>query len=161
MRPGAALELKTGEPPWYVPAAAMVYAIVLIALVLTPLQWPYTLATLTLGGLVLYRILSNRNRGPRFPTLRVHADLSLSLLSRGCDEVPVAFTGRPWVSAWLIVLPVRLVSGSTERIVISLVLNNDDAFRRFTVICRFGFAVNDREGQNVNNPDTNTNGSMT
>lgn len=159
MLPGAALELNTGEPGWYLPAAVMTYAIVLIALVLTPLQWPYTVATLALGGLALYRIISSRNRGPRFPTLLVHADLSLSLISCDHGEVPVAFTGRPWVSPWLIVLPVRLASGSTERIVISLVLNNDDAFRRFTVICRFGFAVNDRAGQNVDNPNTNTTGA--
>lgn len=159
MLPGAALELNTGEPPWYLPAAAMVYAIVLIALVLTPPQWPYTLATLILGGLALYRIISSRNQGQRYPTLRVHADLSLSLLSCDCGEVPVAYTGRPWTSPWLIVLPVRLASGSTERIVISPVLNTDDAFRRFMVICRFGFAVNDREGQTVNDPNTNTTGA--
>lgn len=164
MLPGAALELKTGEPPAYLPGAAILYAIVLLALFLTPLEWSCTLATLILGGLALYHVISRRNRGQRFAALRVHADLSLSLLSRDRGEVPVAFTASPWVSRRLIVLPVHLVSGSRERIVISRVLNEDNAFRRFTVICRFGFAVSDREGQNAKDPHKSTHqhhGSMT
>lgn len=159
MPPDAALELRPGEPRWYLATVGLAYTAVLVSLSIAPLKWPYTLVALILGAVLLFRELSRQARGRRIIGLRVHADYSLTVSGRDGDEVPARLAGGPWVSPWLIVLPLELSSGATERIVVSRDQNTCDAFRRFTVLCRFGFAVDGREGQNVHDPNTNTTGA--
>lgn len=150
-----ALDLNTGVPRWYVPLAVAIFGVWLVFVVVNPPRWPFLLATLALSAFVLFKVWvqAAASRGPSI--LRIGPDFYLSLFTPQ-GETPVWIAGNPWVSAWLIVLPLRFPSGSMERIVISRDQNHSDAFRRCTVICRFGFAVEDGEGQNTSQTNTSS-----
>lgn len=156
MPPVPVLELNTGVPRWYVPLAVALFGIWLAFVVLNPPRWSLMLAALALGGLVLFQVCAQSAAGRVSSILRIGPDFCVSLFTPQ-GETPVSVAGSPWVSAWLIVVPLRLPSGSMERIVISRDLNQRDAFRRCAVICRFGFAVQDGEGQNTR--ETNSTGA--
>jgi len=130
-----------GTPRWYRPATAVLCLTLIGALLITPLRWPWTVAVLLGAGTVLWRAMLQEQGRARFPALRVYRDFSLALIERDGSEVPASSDGRCWLSSWLIVLPLDIPSGARIRVLIPRELNDPDAFRRFKVVCRFGFAM--------------------
>jgi hypothetical protein len=84
-----------------------------------------------------------RKRRAAFPRVCVYPGFQLVLLGRDDTETPVETIGRCWVSQAMIVVPLRLPSGVKQPIVIAREGNDYDAYRRFSILCRFAFAVED------------------
>lgn len=150
MDTGRVLELRTGEPAWYGWAVTLACLAVIVSLIMSPLRYYWTACVLLLACLVLVRIWRRRETSSGMVSIYVHPDFTLSLERRDGSVEPVCYDGAAWVSPWLTVIRVRLPRGKRERIVVSRDLNSPDAFRRFTVICRFGFAGDDQGRQNSN-----------
>lgn len=145
---GTVLELNTGLPGWHRPAVAFLCLAVIAALLITPLRWPFSVAVLLFAAAVLWRTWLQDKGRTRFPRLLVYGDFSLALIDRDGSELTAGGTGHCWVSSRLIVLRLEPAAGRTVPIVIARELNDRDAFRRFKVLCRFGFAVADPQRHN-------------
>lgn len=151
------LVLETGEPRWYPRAVVALCAAVVVALLITPLRWPYTVGVILATVAVLWRSWLQLRARARFKALQVYADFSMALVDNKGEESPVSAAGNNWASRVLIVLPLRLANGQKKQIVIARDRNDPDAFRRFMVLCRFGFAVN--EGERHNDVQIHTTGA--
>jgi hypothetical protein len=141
VRPAPALELQTGAPRWYFPANIVLFLMVLAALLFTRVQMFWSLVVVTTALIIIWIDLrcAVRQRNPS--VIKVYPDGSLSLLDAEYNEISINYAGKCWINSKLIVLPIERVSGSRERLLIARDLNDDDAFRRFAVLCRYGFAV--------------------
>lgn len=147
------LELRLGETRWYNPAVAGVFLAVIAALVIEPLQALYMVLLLASALLIIWLDSVGQKNRAQFNYLCVAQDFSLTLRDKKGAEFSVGRINRCWVSSQLIVLAVRLASGTRQHLFIARSRNHPDAFRRFTIICRFGFAVEDSEGHNVAQPN--------
>jgi hypothetical protein len=143
------LELRLGEPGWYGRAVAGVFLAVVAGLVIEPLQPIYMVLLLASALLIIWLDSVERKKRAQFIYLSVTQDFSLMLRDEKGAELSVERINRCWVSARLIVLPVRLANGTRQHLFVAQSRNHPDAFRRFAIICRFGFAVDDSEGHNV------------
>ena len=129
----------------------------MIALLLTPLRFHYVLMVLSAAVIIVWQDFKARRARARYRAMLVYPDFSVTLIDRNGSEIPVEHKNQIWASPILIVLPVRASSGALTRLLIARSRNDADAFRRFYVISRFGFAVDDSERHNV--PQSNVSGA--
>ncbi len=154
MNAGPVLEVNTGAPRWY-PAATMAsFLAVIIALVVAPLDWPWSIAVLLFAAAVLWRSGSQLRTGNRFPLLRVYADFSIGLSDQHSSEISVLPDGFAWLTSRLVVIRLALPSDRRIHALVSRDRNQPASFRRFSVLCRFQFAVADGERQNGRQSNT-------
>lgn len=104
---------------------------------------------IALAVFILARDHTVRKQREKFVALVVGTDFGLTLYDDTGTEYPCDRAGGCWVSSRMIIIPVGLDGGSRVNSVVSAELNDPDAFRRLSIICRFGFAVEDSERHNV------------
>jgi hypothetical protein len=114
---------------------------VLAALLFTRVQMFWSLVIVTTALIIIWIDLRCAVKQKISSLIKVYPDGSLSLLDSEYNEISINYAGKCWINSKLIVLPIERVSGSRERLLIARDLNDDDAFRRFAVLCRYGFAV--------------------
>lgn len=137
------LELVPGEPHWYPRAVGGVVGVLLVALLVNRIQLEYALGSLAFAvAVIVYDRWQSRRRA-RFVRLMVGSDFSLTLCDSEGRDYPAETTGRSWVTSGVIVIPVKAVGMPSINLVIAADRNDADSFRRFAIICRFGFAVKD------------------
>ena len=152
------LELRTGEPRWY-PLAVAGFVLALVAAVtLNRIQYEYALLLLLSAIFIVAMDCLVRYRRKAFIRLRVDRDFTLTISNESGDEFAAHKTGACWVSSRMIIIPLRIGAETRINAVISRGHNDPDSFRRFAIICRFGFAVDDSERHNV--AQLNPQGSM-
>ncbi len=143
------LELETGHPPWYRWFILAVFLILALVLLVEPLQLQHVLLLVASSLVVLWMESRELKEGKQYPTLCLSSDFSICLIDRKGLEIPAERAVRCWVTRQLIVVTVRLADRRRANLLIARARNHPDAFRRFSVICRFGFAVDDSERHNV------------
>ena len=143
------LELRTGEPGWYDPAIGIVLLLLISALVFNRIQLEYSVLMLFLAAIMVLADRWIRRKRGTFTALLVSRDFALTLCDSKGYEFPSEIAGGCWVTPALIVIPTRVQGGGKMHMVISAERNDPDTFRRFSIICRFGFAVPNSERHNV------------
>lgn len=143
------LELRTGEPPCYDFAVAAAVLTVMGALIFNRIQLEYSVLLLLLAACVVACDRWVRRKRNTFVRLRVTQDFSVALCDQQKREYPSEIAGPCWVSSRMIIIPLKTGHSRRMRIVVVARRNDPDAFRRFSIICRFGFAVTDSERHNV------------
>ena len=137
------LELRTGEPPWYIYAVGATVLLLVISLIFNRIQPGFSLLLMLTACLIVAGDRWIRKKRGKYVSLRVSPDFSLTLCDSEAQEYPADTAGVCWVTSQMAIVPVRVGMERRMQIVVSASGNDPDAFRRFSIICRFGFAVKD------------------
>ena len=143
------LEVRTGEPWWYrylVVAALLLFS---VALLIEPIETEFVLMLLVSAAIVFWLDLRKRHKNSRFTAIGVSKDFSITLINREGLETLAEGPFRCWITRQLIVIKVGTESNKSIHLAIAKSLNHPETFRRFSVICRFGFDVEDSDRHNV------------
>lgn len=140
------IELQAGPPCWYRRAVIIVLLCIFLALGIAALEWKYSLLVLVVAVLTTCLALRPDQQPPA--TLCILRQGGWILRdTKGNESLVQPCTAR-WVTSTMVSLVLRTADGSTRPIVVSRDRNELNAFRRFTVLCRFGFAAEDDDVQN-------------
>ena len=143
------IELRIGPPRWYPYAVAAVCAAVCLALYLAKPEWPFTLLVLALAAGVAARARWHAVTTRKARSIRVFRNGAVTMLNDSGDEYAVQIRAVHWVTPRLIALAIQPPEGRAIDLVLSRDRNSRQAFRRFVVLCRFGFAADEPGVQNT------------
>lgn len=143
------IELRIGPPRWYPYAIAAVCAAVCLALCLARPEWPFTLLVLALAACIATRARWHAVTTSKARSIRVFRNGAVTLLDHHGTEHSVQVHTVHWATPGLVALAILPAKGRAMNLVLSRDRNSRQAFRRFVVLCRFGFAADEPGVQNT------------
>lgn len=146
------VELRLGPPRWYPAVITCALAAVCLALYLAALEWPFTLLVMALAAGITARTLWRASPSENAQFIRVLRNGAVMLLSENGLESAAQVRAVHWVTPWLVAITILPSRGRALNLVVSRDRNERDAFRRFVVLCRFGFAASEPGVQNTHMP---------
>lgn len=134
------IEVRLGAPRWYGPAVWLLFAVIVLGLWATALEWTSAWLVLGLASAVLVSDLRQRSRQRRFRALRIYPNGTAVLIQRDGSPHSVRLRNNFWITRPLIVVRICDKGGLRESILVARDGNQADAYRRFGILCRYAFA---------------------